>query len=218
MIPVLKPLLFNIREKEPYIRSLAQLYAVMDAAYQDAAGRYGFVCAGCKNNCCRTRFYHFSLMEYLYLYEGYRLLNASLRRVVQKRSWAYNRRMEAAEADATPMNAFCPLNAEGACLLYPWRPMICRLHGIPHELHTPGRPIFHGTGCAAFIETCGGKPYVPFDRTPFYQQLAGQEGALRKAIGAGFGIRMTVAGMLLDFETPFPKPAAPLSDSQKDDG
>ena len=55
----------------PFIERLKTLYADMDAAYQAAADHYGFHCDGCLDNCCLTRFYHHTHLEYLILRQGF---------------------------------------------------------------------------------------------------------------------------------------------------
>ena len=74
--------------------------------------------------------------------------------------------------------------------------MICRLHGIPHELHTPGRDIICQPGCEAFSEQFGEKDYHRFDRTPFYLELASLEKDLKQAADITTKIKMTIADML----------------------
>jgi hypothetical protein len=41
--------------------------------------------------------------------------------------------------------------------------------------------------------------YIPFDRTPFYRDLASIEGALRRDMPGAGKIKMTVAEMILAF-------------------
>ena len=55
----------------PFMDRLETVYAAMDRKYEEAATYYGFHCTGCKDNCCRTRFYHHTLLEYLHLMKGY---------------------------------------------------------------------------------------------------------------------------------------------------
>jgi len=91
----------------------------------------------------------------------------------------------------------CPLNFDAVCILYPYRPMICRLHGIPHELHKPGQNPVYGPGCETFDCRCGDKGYFKFDRTPFYRDMAALEQEARKTLGLAEKIRMTVAEMIV---------------------
>jgi len=77
--------------------------------------------------------------------------------------------------------------------------MICRMHGLPHELHKPGFQAMMGSGCDA-----GGfenQDYIPFDRTPFYRKMAGIEMAFRSE-KKNQGIKQTIAQMLLDAPSP----------------
>ena len=54
---------------------LKQIYADMDRAYHRAAGQYGFACDGCPDSCCRSLFYHHTIIEYGYLVEGLKTLD-----------------------------------------------------------------------------------------------------------------------------------------------
>jgi hypothetical protein len=75
--------------------------------------------------------------------------------------------------------------------------MICRLHGIPHELQKPGQKVIHGPGCSTFDERCAHKRYFKFDRTPFYVAMAKLENEFKQAMGLDGRIRMTIAEMIL---------------------
>ena len=81
----------------PFIERLKSLYADMDAAYQAAAGHYGFHCDGCTDNCCLTRFYHHTHLEYLILRQGFLSLPRDARQAVQAR--AASVRLETAAAE-----------------------------------------------------------------------------------------------------------------------
>ena len=94
---------------------------------------------------------------------------------------------------------FCPLCQEGRCLLYAYRPMICRLHGIPHELHRPDRAVIYGPGCAVFSTVAKGKRYIVFDRTEFYRELSGLEQEARAALRLTPKIKMTISQMVVSF-------------------
>ena len=183
-----------------FLERLRRVFAAMDAAYEQAAAAYGFVCGGCEESCCRTRFHHHTRIEHLLLREGLRQLPDERQAQLRERAEAVveQHARDAAEgADAKPM---CPLNEGGRCVLYSCRPMICRLHGIPHELHPPGRAPQLGPGCAEFHRLCGRGVYHRFDRTPLYSELARLESELQRASGQPRKVRMTIAEMLLDDE------------------
>ena len=55
----------------PFLKNLIDLYEKMDTRYNEASIHYSFVCRGCDENCCRTKFYHHTYLEYLYLKEGF---------------------------------------------------------------------------------------------------------------------------------------------------
>lgn len=179
-----------------FLDRLRRIFERMDGAYAEAAGQYGFDCKGCEENCCLTRFYHHTLLEYLYIKEGFEALDPDARELASERAGHVIR--ETAEVDArgeTP-RIMCPLNENGRCILYGRRPMICRLHGIPHELRRPGFDAVRAPGCDAFTDECGSQAYITFDRTPFYKEIAMLEQELRKESGVKEKIKMTVAEII----------------------
>jgi Fe-S-cluster containining protein len=181
-----------------FLERLGRLFDEMDAAYERAAAAYGFVCSGCADSCCRTRFHHHTLLEYLYLREGFGGLTVDRQEGIRMKAaaaFAPHGRAGASGAEARPM---CPLNADGRCQVYAHRPMICRLHGIPHELRLPGCPLQQSPGCDEFHRRCGRPEVHWLDRTPLYTELARLESQCRKALGLRRKIRMTIAEMLLD--------------------
>ena len=160
----------------------------MDGRYREVADHYGFHCRGCEDNCCRTTFYHHTVVEYLYLKVGFQTLAPQVRSEV---------RQLAQKVMAQPSGGlFCPLCRDGRCLLYDHRPMICRLHGIAHELHRPDRGVSYGPGCAEFEAAAKGKPEIAFDRTEFYWDLSTLERDTRAALGVTQKIKMTVSQMV----------------------
>lgn len=183
---------------QPWLGRLETLFERMDEAYGSVSGRYGFHCRGCDDNCCRTRFHHHTLLEFLLLAEGFRRLDAKLRWELKAAAAEVCREYRnGAPAGARPL---CPLNAGGLCRLYRCRPMICRLHGVPHEMRRPTGGRVHGPGCGAFEARCGSRSPFRLDRTPFYTEMADLERHLRQALGVTEKIKMTVAEMLLRFE------------------
>ena len=177
---------------------LAELYAQMDARYEEVAAAYGFDCRGCADNCCQTRFYHHTYIETAYFLHGFFQLDAENRAAAFDRARAVAAAQEREEPGAERL--MCPVNREGWCRVYPYRPMICRLHGLPHELNMPGRPRQYGPGCAEFDRVSAGRAYVPFDRTPFYMQMAALENEFKTQAGLDSRLRRTIAEMLADAE------------------
>jgi hypothetical protein len=183
----------------PFLDRLKEIYAAMDGKYQEAADYYGFECTGCEDNCCLTRFYHYTLIEYLYIKEGFHCLENKKQVEVKQRSLAVCRKTDEADKKGKPVQQMCPVNFGSLCVLYPYRPMICRLHGIPHELQRPDQGILNSPGCGTFALKCHGKKRFKFDRTPFYMQMAALEKKMKQAVGMTQKIKMTVAQMIVTF-------------------
>jgi Fe-S-cluster containining protein len=180
-------------------KRLPELLQRMDRAYEEAARHYGFHCSGCDDNCCRTRFYHHTFLEFLYLYTGFKRLDARRQAAIRGNAERYCRALAEAEKRATTLRLMCPLNFDGRCSLYEYRPMICRLHGIPHTLRLPGGGAVNGPGCDAFHRQCGHPSRIVFDRTPHYVSLSGLESEFRQALAVKQRIKLTVAEMILHF-------------------
>lgn len=179
-------------------RRANELFEQMDRVYDSAAQKSGFVCSGCEDNCCMTRFYHHTLLEYLYLKSGLATLAPDALEKV--RAQALSAMEQKAEPDRTdnPIKVMCPLNTAGRCILYAHRPMICRLHGISHFLRRPDGQIQSGPGCADFYAQCGQATEKLLDRTPLYIAMANLERELRQETGYNRKIKMTIAEMILD--------------------
>jgi len=193
----------STRQSETVQRALEQvavLYERMDRAYDQAAGEFGFICRGCPDNCCRTRFYHHTLAEVLYLKSGLMNLDAQVRKQALQRAEHAVQKMDIADKTARQSTIMCPLNENDRCILYAYRPMICRLHGIPHQLRRPDGQRQTGPGCADFDHRCGGIAAEPLDRTPLYIGLAGLEKQLRRQLGFQTKVKMTIAQILIDHE------------------
>jgi Fe-S-cluster containining protein len=184
----------------PFIKRLKKIFASMDQKYQEAADYYDFNCKGCEDNCCLTRFYHYTLIEYLYIKEGFHGLEDKKQVEVKQRSLTVCRKTDEADRKGQPVKQMCPVNFGSLCVLYSHRPMICRLHGIPHELHRPGQGILNSSGCGTFALKCHKKTYFKFDRTPFYMQMAALEKEMKQAVGMTQKIKMTVAQMIVTFD------------------
>lgn len=174
---------------------LSALYKRMDQAYDRVAGQYGFQCRGCMDNCCRSLFFHHTHIEKAYLLSGFNLLEQEQKKEVCKKAAVYVDKTFSTGTEPKSLKLICPLNKDGLCILYPYRPMICRLHGLPHELNRPGAPPLKGPGCDA--GEFGQTDYIPFDRTPFYVEMARIEKAFRKSEHKNGKIRETIAQMLI---------------------
>ncbi len=182
-----------------FIQRLQQIYGAMDDAYRRAAGDYGFTCDGCRHNCCLTRFYHHTIIEYAYLKEGLMTLKREVHSRIKSQAMTVIDAMDQADRNRGAVRLMCPLNFDTRCILYLHRPMICRLHGIPHELQKPRQQTIRGPGCETFNRRCGAKRYFQFDRTPFYHDMAKLEHDVKRSMDFTGKIRMTVAEMILSY-------------------
>ncbi len=180
-----------------FFGELAALYSDMDMAFERTAAYYGFVCHGCADNCCLTLFYHHTYVEYGYLISGFHQLPPDRQNEIRQRAERVAGQSQAAASQGLTPRIMCALNEHGKCLLYAFRPMICRLHGIPHELHLPGRSVRYGRGCSEFHRVCTSKEYMAFDRTPFYLALADLERRFKEAFGFSGKFKKTVSEFFL---------------------
>ena len=183
----------------PYAQKLQTIFAAMDLAYTKVADVHGFLCTGCEDNCCRTRFYHHTYLEWLYLHYGWKKLETEQQAAIQARAAEICRQMATDEPLQESPRRMCPLNSNGLCGLYEYRPMICRLHGIPHTLQRPdGRKVI-GPGCDDFHQQCAPRREATLDRTPHYRALADLEQQIRRALGLTDKLKLTVADMIVRF-------------------
>jgi Fe-S-cluster containining protein len=193
--------LLTIRHRYlPLLTRLETIFSGMDRAYTTVAGQYGFQCNGCADNCCMTRFYHHTLLEFLYLAEGLRTLESDVYHAIRKQALKVDAKIDGTDNQGETLRIMCPLNREERCMLYRFRPMICRLHGIPYELQRPDGSLIKNPGCDAFFNQCrqkGQSDYIRFDRTPFYRQMAALEQELRRNINYSDKIKLTIAKMLV---------------------
>ena len=128
-----------IRLKEtyrPFLDRLAGLFAEMDRAYAEVADRFAFRCSGCGDNCCLTRFYHHTLLEYLMLAEGFSCLGAPRRATVAARSREVCATIAAADAAGRVVRIMCPPNEHGPGMLYDDTP-----HGFRGSSEEMAAPI-----------------------------------------------------------------------------
>ncbi len=181
----------------PFFERLKALYDRMDKTWESAAAHYGFVCRGCQENCCETEFYHHTHIERDYLISGLATLARPVVEDIQSRAVAVCATRATAEPTRPPLRVMCPLNSDGLCRLYRFRPMICRLHGIPHELTRPGAIPLRQPGCKAGEHLFDRATYHRFDRTPFYTEMAQIEMDYRQATNSRARLRLTIAEMVV---------------------
>ncbi|MCP4748418.1 MAG: hypothetical protein GY874_20135 [Desulfobacteraceae bacterium] len=183
----------------PFFNRLAQVYAQMDQAYHAAAAGSGFDCAGCKDNCCLTRFYHHTYIECLYFKNGLDHLPDQIRQQIAHRSHQACKQMQTQDQQqgCIPKRIMCPLNVHGRCELYEFRPLICRLHGIPHVLRRPDGVIQTGSGCHEFHRRCGDADQIRLDRTPHYRSMSKLEQQVRMSLGVNQKLKLTVAQIVI---------------------
>ncbi len=168
----------------------------MDSAYNKVAEYYNYKCEGCDDNCCFTRFYHHTYLEFLYLKHGFSLLSENLKINIEKRALEVIKESEELESKEEKVRVMCPLNIDGLCCLYEYRPMICRLHGLSHELKKPGQFPLRSRGCEDFLAKTKGIEYLEFDRTPFYVDMATLEKEFRGERDFSGKIKQTIAEMI----------------------
>ena len=179
-----------------FMDRLAALFQKMDAAYGRAAAAYGFRCRGCEDNCCTTRFYHHTVAEYLYIKDGFHRLDGETRRRLHGRARSVCRQAGRPGQRDAAVRPMCPVNADTRCILYAHRPMICRLHGIPHRFRTPAGTVVSAPGCDDFTRRCGSVDAAPLDRTPYYREMSILEQEIRHRLGVTVRLKLTIAEML----------------------
>ncbi len=163
--------------EESFIPRIKMLYERIDSAYAAAAEAIDLTCEGCDGvMCCTVDLTVHTFVEMTYLRQGFDALDPLL----QSKILAKSRRMVSAKQQAPNgddyRKAVCALNFDGACILYEYRPMICRLAGIPHFFTKPNGSKLESGGCKRFAESNSGKVSgAILDRTEFYRQMAAME-------------------------------------------
>lgn len=187
----------NLTDHPSFLDRLSHVFKSMDQAYDQVAGAYGFQCRGCEDNCCYSRFYHHTLLEYAYLHQGIHTLSPDRRDAVLERARQVVDANQREDRTGTSERMICPLNEDGLCLTYVHRPMVCRLHGLAHELRKPGLEPVRSPGCGLFTQKTRDMDYISFDRTPFYMDLAHLERDFRLATGITDRLKLTIAEILV---------------------
>lgn len=187
---------------EELIPRLIELYKRIDRMYVSVAEVIGLQCEGCDGvRCCTVDVTVHTAVEMLYLRRGFFQLDDFLREIVSERALAMVRAKEANPFGEKYRQSVCALNFEGRCLLYEFRPMICRLAGIPHWFVRPDGRRFEGGGCSRYEALGASLPADQnIDRTPFYHDLALLESEIVRRRGVKT-IPRTIAELLVAYST-----------------
>lgn len=180
---------------ENFLQRLADIYSDIDEAYSDAQAHYNFSCEGCADNCCATKFHHHTIIEELYLAEGLKKLGEDKKKNLISRAEDV---IEIHNSSAEDVRAMCPLNENGLCSPYEYRPMICRIHGLPYELFRNFK-METGDGCYRFItEKKNAAKDFRINRTAFYLDIAQIEREVREKLNFTGKYKKTTAEMILN--------------------
>jgi len=167
------------------IPRLRKLYAEMDAAYQSAAGEASFSCDGCDGvTCCTVDVTLHTFAEMAYLRRGFNTLDmAGQLEVLGRCEEMISAKIGDPDGEQY-RGLVCVLNLDGLCRLYEYRPMICRLAGIPHMFVRPDGTSLESGGCHKFErEFRSDRPDLMIDRTFFYREMAEIEIGIVRAQG-----------------------------------
>ena len=148
-----------------------------------------------------THFYHHTHIEFFFIVKGFRTIRNELKNDILSQAIFVQEKNEKDNIKTEPSRLMCPLNINGKCVIYKHRPMICRMHGIPHELKKPGAPVHYGKGCNLFMENHFNENYFPFDRTPFYFKMARLENEMKREIDLNGKFKKTISEMLADMKS-----------------
>lgn len=182
-----------------YFDRLSEVYDEIDREYDKAAKQYDtFSCDGCKDNCCKTVFYHYTLIENLYFIEGIGEIPENIREDIVRKATDYVENLGKHPFNAEELSIMCPVNVDGKCIVYKQRPLICRIHGLPGMLHSPLKGTQKFEGCLRFSTMHGDNIFHEIDRTAFYSKIAYIERDLRKEIVFTQKYKKTIAEMIID--------------------
>jgi len=196
---------------ETLVRRLQTIYEGLEQEYQGVAQQLRFSCTGCPDNCCDSYFLHHTYVEWAYLWVGFKKLElAKQKKLLQKSEDNIKKCNIAQNRDEYPQ-VMCPLNEEGLCVLYKYRLLICRTHGVPAVMIRPDGKKMQFPGCFRCQDIVKRKygniqpPHV--QRTPFLRQLVSLESELlenRRHLMPK--VRMTIAEMLVKGAPVIPVP------------
>jgi hypothetical protein len=197
---------------ELLLQRMDRIYQEMETEYSRVAAELSFSCEGCPDNCCDSYFQHHTYAEWSYLWLGFRQLPSEEQMEILMKAEAHQRACENALAREERPQVMCPLNQKGLCILYPYRLMVCRTHGVPATMTRPDGRRLSFPGCFRCQELVEGqyqnKTRVPhMERTPQLKQLAMLENDLMEGRRHLYPrINLTIAQMLLQGPPSIPVP------------
>jgi len=167
------------------IPRLAELYSKMDSSYEAVVGRAGFSCNGCDGvKCCTVDLSLHTSIEMVYLRRGFNTLDSSRQQDILQRCGQIVKDKRRDPWGDSYRSAICALNLDGLCSLYMYRPMICRLAGVPHSFSRPDGTTVESVGCTRYeADIRSNYPDLSIDRTPFYRSMALMEMEIVRARG-----------------------------------
>ena len=181
-----------------FAQKVEDLYRDMESAYDRTAKNLEFSCSGCPDNCCDSYFLHHTYTEWAYLWYGLKKLDENRVQSITEKASEYVVKAEASLARGERPIIMCPLNSEGLCTLYPFRMMICRLHGVPATFTRPDGRKLSFPGCFRCQEHISGNSFTPLDRTGFFQRLVNLElELLGQRRSTAPRVRLTIAQMIV---------------------
>lgn len=126
---------------------IKKLYEEMESSYDNVASQLEFGCQDCPDNCCDSYFLHHTYAEWSYLWAGFRQLPEEKQQDILERSENYVKGCREAQVKGEHPRMMCPLNEDGLCILYPYRLMVCRTHGVPASMTRPDGQQLTFPGC-----------------------------------------------------------------------
>ncbi len=177
---LLQPSAFGLTIMIALFEKYKQLVAKGDAAFETMERDYGS-CIKCKpqcSDCCHAIFGLF-LIEAAYIQQHFNRLDRKLMREALLRAEKSEKELQRVEErlqayeDDSQMKSYalskervrCPLlNQDEECIIYPHRPMTCRVYGIPTAIQGKARVC----GKAAFKRE---ESYPTFDLDACYKEL-----------------------------------------------
>ena len=153
---------------------MEEIYNEMEAAYDLVAKELRFGCEGCTDNCCDSYFLHHTYAEWSYLWLGIEELPQQKQKEVLEKAHEYIIAAETAMQRGERPEVMCPLNENGLCMVYKYRLMVCRTHGVPAKITRPDGKTISFPGCfrcqEQVKENGGNTPFV--ERTAMLTKLA----------------------------------------------